>query len=146
MGNACANVSSSYFAVLPPELNLHILSFLDARDLINAAAVNREWHRLASDEFLWKSLFDRRWKYQESNTKRHTHELFPILEEASEASSEDDSGNGRVSFNPPVYTYFHLLIACINRRKSDTDEAGGIVLNIGHEWTKIGALETILVC
>lgn len=61
-GSACASVNCSYFSVLPPELNLHILSFLDAMELLTVAQVNREWNRLALDESLWKRLCDRRWR------------------------------------------------------------------------------------
>jgi len=61
-GSACANVNCSYFSVLPPELNLHILSFLNARELLNVSLVNRELQRLALDESLWKKLCDRRWR------------------------------------------------------------------------------------
>ncbi|KAL6053480.1 Mitochondrial division protein 1 [Balamuthia mandrillaris] len=62
MGTACSNVSSSYFSVLPPEINIHILSFLDAKELLEVALVNKEWNRLALDEALWRRLCDRRWK------------------------------------------------------------------------------------
>lgn len=61
-GSACATVNCSYFSVLPPELNLHILSFLNARELLTVSLVNREWHRLALDEVLWKYLCDNRWR------------------------------------------------------------------------------------
>src|SRR5690242_11168573 len=39
---------------------LHILSFLDAKDLVRAGMVNRSWHRLHCEDSLWLQLFQRR--------------------------------------------------------------------------------------
>jgi F-box and WD-40 domain protein CDC4 len=45
---------------LPLELSLHILSFLDHRDLCRAAQVSKQWRNIIdSDETGWKELFDR---------------------------------------------------------------------------------------
>ncbi|KAE8451604.1 hypothetical protein EG329_003677 [Mollisiaceae sp. DMI_Dod_QoI] len=45
---------------LPTELSLHILSFLDHRDLCRAAQVSKRWRDIIdSNETGWKELFDR---------------------------------------------------------------------------------------
>jgi F-box and WD-40 domain protein CDC4 len=45
---------------LPPELTLHIVSYLDCRDRCRAAQVSKTWRNIIdSDETGWKELFDR---------------------------------------------------------------------------------------
>lgn len=45
---------------LPTELGLHVLSFLDHRDLCRAAQVSKHWRTMVdSNETGWKELFDR---------------------------------------------------------------------------------------
>ena len=45
---------------LPIELSLHVLSYLDHRDLCRAAQVSKHWRHIAdSNETGWKELFDR---------------------------------------------------------------------------------------
>ncbi|KAK5658093.1 hypothetical protein OQA88_2649 [Cercophora sp. LCS_1] len=45
---------------LPIELSLHVLSFLDHRDLCRAAQVSKHWrHVIDTNETGWKELFDR---------------------------------------------------------------------------------------
>jgi len=45
---------------LPPELCLHVLSFLDYRDLCRAAQVSKQWRNIVdTNETGWKELFDR---------------------------------------------------------------------------------------
>jgi hypothetical protein len=41
---------------LPQELSLHVLSFLDASDLISVSSVCRTWNLLANDDYVWKCL------------------------------------------------------------------------------------------
>ncbi|KAK4168428.1 WD40-repeat-containing domain protein [Cladorrhinum sp. PSN259] len=49
-----------FFKQLPLELSLHILSYLDHRDLCRAAQVSKHWrHIVDSNETGWKELFDR---------------------------------------------------------------------------------------
>lgn len=49
-----------YLDGLPLELSLHILSFLDHRDLCRAAQVSKKWRSVIdSNETGWKELFDR---------------------------------------------------------------------------------------
>jgi len=49
-----------YLDELPLELSLHILSFLDHRDLCRAAQVSKKWRSVIdSNETGWKELFDR---------------------------------------------------------------------------------------
>lgn len=49
-----------FFRRLPTELSLHILSYLDHRDLCRAAQVSKQWRNIVdSNETGWKELFDR---------------------------------------------------------------------------------------
>jgi len=45
--------------LLPYELAIHILSFLDARTLGRAARVSKQWRKVSSDGSLWRNLFFR---------------------------------------------------------------------------------------
>ncbi|KAI8820479.1 uncharacterized protein EV422DRAFT_531018 [Fimicolochytrium jonesii] len=46
--------------VFSDEILLHILAYLSHRDLTRLGTCSRTWHRLASDQTLWKRLFLRR--------------------------------------------------------------------------------------
>jgi len=49
-----------YLKQLPVELSLHVLSYLDHRDLCRAAQVSKHWRNIVdSNETGWKELFDR---------------------------------------------------------------------------------------
>ncbi|KAG9313147.1 WD40-repeat-containing domain protein [Chiua virens] len=46
-----------FLAELPPELALHILSFVDdPKTLARASQVSKRWHDLVQDEWLWKTM------------------------------------------------------------------------------------------
>ncbi|GLB41505.1 putative WD40 repeat-like protein [Lyophyllum shimeji] len=46
-----------FLSALPPELNLHILSFIDdPRTLVRTGAVSRAWRAVASAEIVWKRM------------------------------------------------------------------------------------------
>ncbi len=51
--------SISCLGSLLSELQLHILSFLEASDIYNVALINRHFHSLSDDPLLWKSLYRR---------------------------------------------------------------------------------------
>jgi len=44
------------FSVLPHEVSLRVLTYLDAISLCRAAQVNKKWKRLADDNILWKGI------------------------------------------------------------------------------------------
>ncbi|KAL1594454.1 SCF ubiquitin ligase complex subunit cdc4 [Paraconiothyrium brasiliense] len=49
-----------FIALLPTELSLHIINFLDVKSMCNAAQVSRKWRELVdTNELAWKSLLDR---------------------------------------------------------------------------------------
>lgn len=49
-----------HFSHLPDELRLQILEFLgDPFSILNVCAVNKQYHCLAKDDSLWKTLFIR---------------------------------------------------------------------------------------
>jgi len=56
------STGSGYFSLLPDELLVKILSFLDAQELSAVSSVNQQWRRLSEDESLWKCLYFRRWR------------------------------------------------------------------------------------
>lgn len=43
-----------FISLLPKELALNVLSFLEPKDLLRAAQACRSWRILADDNFLWK--------------------------------------------------------------------------------------------
>ncbi|OQV03310.1 WD domain-containing protein [Cladophialophora immunda] len=48
-----------FLSLLPPELSLNILKYLDVKSLCRAAQVSRKWRQMVnSDERAWKELFD----------------------------------------------------------------------------------------
>jgi len=48
-----------FLSVLPPELGLNVLKYLDLRSLCKAAQVSKKWRQMInSDEKAWKELFD----------------------------------------------------------------------------------------
>ncbi|PKC12496.1 WD40 repeat-like protein [Rhizophagus irregularis] len=46
-----------FLSLLPYELAIHILSFLDARTLGRAACVSKQWRKVSSDGSLWRNLY-----------------------------------------------------------------------------------------
>ena len=44
------------FAILPREVSLKILGYLDATSLCRAAQVSRQWRGLADDDILWRGI------------------------------------------------------------------------------------------
>jgi len=46
-----------YFQFLPSEMQYHIFSFLDAKDLLECTRVNKEWNVIANDETFWNRFF-----------------------------------------------------------------------------------------
>lgn len=49
-----------FIALLPTELSLHIINFLDVKTMCNAAQVSRKWRELVdTNELAWKSLLDK---------------------------------------------------------------------------------------
>ncbi|KAK5451575.1 SCF ubiquitin ligase complex subunit cdc4 [Exophiala xenobiotica] len=48
-----------FLTILPPELGLNILKYLDVKSLCSAAQVSKKWRQMVnSDEKAWKELFD----------------------------------------------------------------------------------------
>ncbi|PUU77598.1 hypothetical protein B9Z19DRAFT_1128134 [Tuber borchii] len=48
-----------FLTLLPPELSLNIIKYLDIKSLCNAAQVSKRWRIIIdSDEWTWKKLFD----------------------------------------------------------------------------------------
>ncbi|KAF9942598.1 hypothetical protein BGZ67_000822 [Mortierella alpina] len=49
-----------FLVLLPYELTVHLLSFLDAKTLVNVALVSKAWNKFASDNAVWRGLYFRR--------------------------------------------------------------------------------------
>jgi WD40 repeat protein len=134
MGSACSTVNCSYFSVLPPELNLHILTFLNAKDLASVALVNREWHRLASDEALWKGLCDKRWRARSAGLEKESTSL-NLASPRSAADDYDecseDNGRAKKRYKRSWKDVFEY------RKRLDDDWRTGaysrVVTLVGHE-------------
>ncbi|KAG8074667.1 hypothetical protein GUJ93_ZPchr0006g43122 [Zizania palustris] len=56
-----AQIDTSMFSNIPPELFLQIFKFLSSEDLISCALVCRFMNAAASDETLWRRLYCMRW-------------------------------------------------------------------------------------
>jgi len=50
-----------YFSVLPPELKLYVLSFLDDLSLLNATLACKEWAVITSDDMVWRQRILSNW-------------------------------------------------------------------------------------
>ncbi|KAL6045120.1 non-specific serine/threonine protein kinase [Balamuthia mandrillaris] len=70
---------AGYFALLPDECVLYILSYLDERELSNVALLNRQFSRLSQDNLIWRLLCQRRWRMQ-PNLER---DVTPIMTSCS---------------------------------------------------------------
>ncbi|KAL6069592.1 wD repeat domain [Balamuthia mandrillaris] len=53
---------SSHPFDLPPEVTLHIFSFLDQpRDIANVSLVNKKWNSITSENSLWRGIYKKTW-------------------------------------------------------------------------------------
>jgi hypothetical protein len=67
------------FIELPEEILLCIFDYLnDARSLCRLSAINRSFHRLASDESLWRGMFERA-NYQQTPYEESEGASFKVL-------------------------------------------------------------------
>lgn len=48
---------SDFVHILPEEMVVHILSYLDATSLMNVELVSRRWHRSATSNHIWRQIF-----------------------------------------------------------------------------------------
>ncbi|XP_072966307.1 F-box protein SKIP31 [Typha angustifolia] len=64
-----AQIDTSLFSKIPPELFHHILKFLSSEDLISCSLVCRFMNLAASDESLWRRLYCMRWGLTSSTGK-----------------------------------------------------------------------------
>jgi len=74
----CVQEEFKFLPYLSPEILLVIFSFLDFSDLANLAKVNRECHRVAKNENIWKGLCVERWGSPgnyDSYSERHKSEM-----------------------------------------------------------------------
>ncbi|WP_044882050.1 F-box protein [Neochlamydia sp. EPS4] len=63
---------------LPDELLLHIFSFLQASDLLEAELTCHQWKNLAKEEALWKSLYVRYFKVIEPVGETYKESYFRL--------------------------------------------------------------------
>lgn len=78
-----------FLAELPPEIALHILSFVDdPKTLARASQVSKRWHDLVQDEWLWKTMCG---TYRFNMEIDNTEEVGFDDEFVEESSKETDS-------------------------------------------------------
>ncbi|KAL6046874.1 Vegetative incompatibility protein HET-E-1 [Balamuthia mandrillaris] len=73
-----SSTSSGYFSILPEEISLYILSFLNVRELLEIARVSRYWRRLSEDDQLWFQLHKTRWRDGEA-MRQHLRGYHPTI-------------------------------------------------------------------
>ncbi|KAF8336580.1 WD40-repeat-containing domain protein [Cantharellus anzutake] len=49
--------------LLPPEISLDILTYLDLRSILAVTLVSKYWHFLATDRFVWRGLFKKQTRW-----------------------------------------------------------------------------------
>lgn len=54
--------------LLPDEIIIETLGYLEADDLCSAALVNRRFYEIAKSNFIWKQVFTRRWSMEPSSS------------------------------------------------------------------------------
>jgi F-box and WD-40 domain protein 1/11 len=57
---------------LPPELIIHILSFLDSKSVLNAGLVSKSWLEAASSRHVWKDVFLREYAKRAPQPSTHS--------------------------------------------------------------------------
>ena len=62
--------------ILPEELIVHILSYLDATSLTNVELVSRRWHQSASSPHVWKHILCNEFNFSQLVTTKTTHPQF----------------------------------------------------------------------
>ena len=88
--------------MLPDEISLHILSYLDEKSLRKASYVSKSWKILSEDDNLWHNLFNMNYhgvvivpsEYSEYNWKLKYYSVravYPSINSALSHASPDDS-------------------------------------------------------
>jgi F-box and WD-40 domain protein CDC4 len=102
---------------LPTELSLHILTFLDHKDLCRAAQVSKRWRDITdSNETGWKELFDRDgfvlphgelekaiqqgWGWQDPHGPDGAEKDFSVPHDSSSDTNLDLAGNVKIEAGP----------------------------------------------
>ncbi|KAI8137644.1 WD40-repeat-containing domain protein [Fennellomyces sp. T-0311] len=68
-----------FLSLLPYELALHILEFVDALTLARISGVSRRWRQLSQDQSLWKKLFlTQGWGYDRQAMEAYINNTAPI--------------------------------------------------------------------
>lgn len=57
---------AGYWHILPDPVLLYVFSHLNAKQLVNVRKTCRNWLRVATDELLWKRLFQNNFKIDKS--------------------------------------------------------------------------------
>jgi hypothetical protein len=78
-------LNTDLLSQLPEELEYHVLSYLEPKDLSRCESVCKRWQRLASDENLWKNLIPESFLLQNKTIKQavieyNQHSVYSIDE------------------------------------------------------------------
>ncbi|CDO70011.1 hypothetical protein BN946_scf184354.g13 [Trametes cinnabarina] len=81
--------------LLPPEISLHVFSYLPYQSLMTCALVSRRWRTLADDQSLWKSLcLSRRWEWRVPPKASRPNSQNCLELDFATQSDSDDEGMG----------------------------------------------------
>ncbi|KAI9307702.1 hypothetical protein BJ944DRAFT_8495 [Cunninghamella echinulata] len=68
----CPLLHRDFFSMLPYELVLHILSFVDAYTLVQMGMVSKYWKKISDDPYIWQALFIKQgWKSDQQAIKKY---------------------------------------------------------------------------
>ncbi|KAJ7219042.1 WD40-repeat-containing domain protein [Mycena pura] len=106
------------FAILPREVSLKVLMYLDATSLCRAAQVTKKWKELADDDILWRSICEQHigqkchkcgWGLPLLEKKRTYHKSPSPTPEPSVLSAKRPSPEGDACSRPLKRQRSHLL-------------------------------------
>jgi WD40 repeat protein len=98
---SATSMGSGYFSLLPDELLIKVLSYLDEKELCTVMLVSHQWKRLAMDNSLWKRLYYKRWKDKGKSKFRTSTQIITLemlrREQHTEGASSSSSSSPSLS-------------------------------------------------
>ncbi|KAI5777477.1 WD40-repeat-containing domain protein [Geopyxis carbonaria] len=96
-----------FLSLLPPELSLEVIKYLDVKSLCRAAQVSRRWRLIVdSDEWTWKKLFDQDgYGLQEGELDRAVREGWGFQDPRGDDDCEMDINSNIGNTRPATGSY-----------------------------------------